>query len=95
MKTQEELHQKVRLTPRLPLVVLKANSQRRQQDIRRQDARSSWDPPSESKSYGETRNNAVDYRIPGIPLSTAEQQDTTRGNKVKKLIEKFENHKRK
>ena len=37
-----------------------------------------------------TWNNAVDYRILGIPLSTVEQQDTKRQNKVKKLIEKFE-----
>ena len=44
------------------------------------------------ESYREICNNAVDYRIPGIPLSTVEQQDTTRDNKAKKLIEKFENH---
>ena len=85
----------VRLTPRLPRVVLRANSQRGQQVLRSQDARSSWDPPSESKSYGETWNNAVDCRIPGIPLSTFEQKDTTRENKVKKFIEKFENHQHK
>ena len=95
MKTQEELYQKVRLTPRLPRVVLKSNSQCGQQDLRGQDARSSWDPPSDSKSFRETCNNAVDCRIPGIPLSTVEQQDTTRENQVKKLIEKFENHQHK
>ena len=90
MKTQEELYQKVRLTG-----CVKSNSQCGQQDLRGQDARSSWDPPSDSKSYEETSNNAVDFRIPGIPLSTVEQQDTTRENKVKKLIEKFENHQHK
>ena len=37
----------------------------------------------------------MDYRISGVPLSAVEQQDTTRENKVKKLIEKFENHKHK
>ena len=95
MKTQEELHQKVRLTPRLPRVVLKLNSQCGQQDLRSQDARSSWEPSSESKSYGETWNNAVDHRNLSIPLSAVEQQDTTRENKVKKLIEKFENHQHK
>ena len=95
MKTQEELYAKVRLAPRLPRVVLKSNSQCGQQDLRSQDARSSWDPSSDSKSYGETWINAIDYRIPGIPLSTVEQQDTTRENKVKKLIEKFENHQQK
>ena len=34
----------------------------------------------------------MDYRIPGVPLSAVEQQDTHRKDKVKKLIEKFENH---
>ena len=95
VKTQEELYQKVRLTPRLPRVVLKVNSHSGQQDLRSQDARSSWDPPNESKSYGETWNNAVDYRIPGIHLLTFEQQDTTRENNCKKLIEKFENNQHK
>ena len=95
MNTQEELSQKFRLTPRLPRVVFKSNSQCGQQDLRSRDARSSWDPPSGPKSYGETWNNAVDYRIPGIPRSTVEQQDTTRENMVKKLIEKFENHQHK
>ena len=66
-----------------------------QSELASQDAKSSWDPPSESKSYGETWNNGVDFRIPGIPFSTDEQQDTTRKNKVKKLIEKFENHQHK
>ena len=37
----------------------------------------------------------MDYRISGVPLSAVEQQDTTRENKVKKLIEKFENHQHK
>ena len=39
--------------------------------------------------------NAVDCRILGVPRSTVEQQNTTRENKVKRLIEKFENHKHK
>ena len=38
---------------------------------------------SSSKSYGETCNNTVDYRISGVPLSAVEQQDTTRENEVK------------
>ena len=65
------------------------------QDLRSQHARSSWDPPSDSESSGETWNNAVDYRILVIPLSAVEQQDRTRDNKVKKLIGKFENHQHK
>ena len=93
MKTQEELYQKVRFTPRVPRVVLKSNSQYGQQDPQSQDARSSWEPSSDSESYGETCNNTVVYRISGVPLSAVEQQNTTRGNKVKRLIEKFVNHK--
>ena len=95
MKTQDELNQKVRLTLRVARVVLKSNSQYGQQDPQSQDARSSWEPPSQSKSYRETCNNTVDHRISGVPLSAVEQQDTIRENKVKKLIEKFENHKQK
>ena len=92
MKTMEELYQKIRLTPKLPRVVLKSNSHSGQQDQRDQDARSSWHPTSESKSFRETCSNTVDYRISGVPLSAVEQQDTKRENKVKKLIEKFECH---
>ena len=60
-----------------------------------QDARSSWEPSSDSNSYGETCNRTVDHRIAGVPLSAVEPQNTTRENKVKRLIEKFENHKNK
>ena len=90
MKTQEELYHKICLTPRLPRVVLKANLHSGQQGQREQDARTSCDQPSESKSSWETWNNTVDYRILGIPFSTVEQQDTNREDKVKKLIEQFE-----
>ena len=38
-------------------------------------------------------NSTVDHRIAGIPLSAVEPQNTIRENKVKRLIEKFENHK--
>ena len=58
-----------------------------------QEARSSWEPSSDSKGYGEICNNTVDHRISGVPLSAVEQQHTTRENKVKRLTEKFENHK--
>ena len=40
-------------------------------------------------------NNTVDYRVSGVHLSAFEQQDTTRENKVKHPIEKFDNHKHK
>ena len=72
-----------------------SNSKYGQQGLQSQDPRSSWEPSSDSKCYGETCDNSVDYRISGVPLSAVEQQDTTRENKVKKLIEKFENHKHK
>ena len=42
MKTQDELYKKVRLTPRVPRVVLKLNSQCGLQDPQNHDARSSW-----------------------------------------------------
>ena len=87
-----ELHQKVRSTPRVPRVMLKSNSQH---GLQNQDARSSWEPSSDLKSYGEICNNTVDHRISGVPLSAVEQQNTKRENKVKKLIEKFENLKHK
>ena len=90
MKTKDE--QKVRLSPRVPRVALKSNSQIGLQDQQEQDARSSCDQPSGSKLPWETCNNIVDYRIPGVPLSAVEQQETHRKDKVKQLIEKFENH---
>ena len=95
MKTTDELYQKVRSTPRVPRIVLKPNSKYGQQDPEDQDARSSWEASSDSKSYGETCNSTVDHRILGVPLSAVEQQHTTRVNKVKRLIDKFENHKNK
>ena len=95
MKSTDELYQKVRLTPRVPRIVLKSNSQCCVQDPQNQDARSSWEPSSDSKSYGETCDCTVDHRIAGVPVSVVEPQNTTRENKVKRLIEKFENHKHK
>ena len=95
MKTTDELYQKVRLTPRVPRVALKSNSQYGLQDPQEQDARSSWEPSSDSKRYEETCNSTVDHRIAGVPLSAVEPQNTIRENSVKRLIEKFEKHKHK
>ena len=95
MKTSDELYQKVRWTPRVPRVVLKSNSKHGPQDPQNQDARSSREPSGDSKSYGEICNNTVDHRVLGVPLSAVDQQNTTRETKVKKLFEKFENHKHK
>ena len=95
MKTQDEFYQKVRLTPRVPRVVLKSNSQYGPQDPQSQEARSPWEPSGDSKNYGEICSNTVDHRISGVPLSAVEPQNTIRENKVKRLIEKLENHKHK
>ena len=95
MKTQDELYQNVRLTPRVSRVVQKSNSQYGPQDPQSQEARSSWEPSSDSKSHGEICDNTVDHRISEVHLSAVEPQNTTRENKVKRLIEKFENHKHK
>ena len=54
-----ELYHKVYQSPRLPRVGLKANSHSGQQDQRDQDAKSSLDPPKESKSY---RGNLEQHR---------------------------------
>ena len=92
-KTKVELNQKVRLTPRVARVVLKSNSQYAPQDPQNQDA--TWKPSSDSKSYGEIWNRTVDNRILEYLFLQSSSRNTTRENKVKKLIEKFENHKHK
>ena len=88
MNTQDELYRKVRLTPRLPRVVLKSNSQCGLQDLQGQEARSSWTHQAIHRVTVKPGAASWIYRIPGTPLSTVGQQDTTRESKVKKLIEK-------
>ena len=78
-----------------PRVVLTANSQCDSQDLLVQEARSSWKSQKDAESYGETRSNTADYRIPGISISTVKLQDARRQNNVTKLIEMFETHQRK
>ena len=41
------------------------------------------------RASGKPRCNIVDYRVPGISLSTVQQQDEQRQHTVAKLIEKF------
>ena len=89
MITQEELYQKVRLTPRVPQVVLKSNSQYGPPDPQGQDARSSWEPSSDSKSYWEICNNTVDHRISGVPLSAVEQESFVQDWSQTQKINKF------
>ena len=92
MKTTEELHHNVYQSPWLLGVILKPNSQSGQQDQHEQEARKSSDHQSVSGGKGESRSGNVEYRIPGIPHSTVQQQDTNRKETVKKLIQQFENH---
>ena len=93
MKTKEDLFHTVFQSPRFSCFKLKPNSQSGQQDQPDQEARKSSDHQSASeRSYGETRSGNVDKRIPGIPHSTVQQQDTNRKETVKKLIQQFENH---
>ena len=92
MKTKEELYHKVYQSPRVPRILLKPNSQSGRQDQPDQEARECSDHPSASGSHGETRSGNVDNRIPGIPHSTVQQQDTNRRETVKKLTQQFENH---
>ena len=52
MKTKEELFHKVCLTPRLPRVVIKANSYGGQQDLQEQDARISGTAQADHRAAG-------------------------------------------
>ena len=47
------------------------------------------------RKVAEKSVTSLDHRKSGVLPSAVEQQDAPRGNKVKKLIEKFENHKHK
>ena len=94
VKTQDELHQKVRSTLGVPHVALKSNSQYGLQDPQNQDARSSWEPSSDSKSYREICNNTVDHRISSTSFCSRAPEEN-RENKDKKLIKKFENQQHK
>ena len=89
VKTKDQLYQRESVILR-PRVVLTANSQSGSQDPLVQEARSSWESQQDAESYGETRSNTADYRIPGIPISTVKLQDARRQNNVTKLIEMFE-----
>ena len=71
---------------------IKSISQYGLQDPQNQNARSSWEPSSDSNSYGETCNSTVNHRIAGVPGSAVEPQNTIRENNVNRLIEKFDNH---
>ena len=78
-----------------PRVLLKAKSQSDSQDVLAQEARSSWESQQDAESYGETRSNTAEYRIPGISISTVKLQDARRQNNATKLIDMFEKHQHK
>ena len=92
MVTTETLYEKESERPR---VALRANSQCGLQNLPTQKARSSWEKHSDAQSFRETRCNIVDCRIPGISISTVQEQDEQRQHKVAQLIEMFESHKHK
>ena len=94
LKTKDQLYQRESEILR-QRVVLKANSQSGSQDLLVQEARSSWESQQDAESYGETRSNTADYRVPGMSISTVKLQDTQRQNNVTKLIEMFEKHQHK
>ena len=73
---------------RKPRVALKANSRCASQDPLSQEARSSQSPR-------ETGCNIVYCIVPGIYLSTVQQQDEQKQHTVAKLILKFESHQHK
>ena len=94
MKTKDQLYPRESVILR-PRVVLKANLQSGSQDLPVQEARSSWESQQDAVSYGETRSNTADCRIPGIPISPVKLQDARRQNDVTKLFEMFEKHQHK
>ena len=86
MEITETLHEKDSERPR---VVLRVNSQCGLQDLPTQKARSSWETQTDAQSFWETGCNIVNYRIPGISISTVQEQDEQRRHKV------FESHEHK
>ena len=78
-----------------PRVVLRANSHCGLQDLPRQEARSSWETQSDAQSFQETGCNIVDFWVPGISLTSVQQQNEQRQHTVAKLIEMFESHQHK
>ena len=93
MKTGGKLHCKVCRSSRLPRLTLVPNSQHDQKDVPITDWRKSDDCENEINEQRVTCSSSrVDFRIPGIPHSTVEKVETKRKEKVRRLIEQFENH---
>ena len=81
MKTKDQLYQRESVILR-PRVVLKSYSHSDSQDLLVQEARSSWESQQDAESYGETRSNTADYRIPGISISTVKLQAGMHSDKI-------------
>ena len=62
------------------------------EQIRNVDYKTSWETQSDAQSFRENGCNVVDKRVPGISLSTVQQQDEQRQHSVAKLIEMSEAH---
>ena len=72
VKTSDELYLKVRLTPRVRTSCVKNRTRNMVCKIHKtKNARSSWEPSSDSNSYGEPCNNTVDHRIAGVPQQSS------------------------
>ena len=92
MKTREEVYCKTYRSPRLPRVTLVPNLQNVQKDVHVPESRKS--DHREKDQHRETCGSeyCIHFRIPGVPHSTVEQVETNRKEKVRQLIEQFENH---
>ena len=93
MKTREELYCRIYKSPRLPGVTLVPNLQHVQKDVHVSESRKSDDRENEVHQHKKTcgSDHCVDFPIPVIPHSTVEQVDANRKEKVRRLIEHFEN----
>ena len=57
-----------------------------------EDTRRKHPEESQRGKYRETCRGNVEYRIPGVPHSTVQKENTNRKESVKRLIQQFENH---
>ena len=93
MKTGEESYCKVFQSPRLPRAVLAPDLQYGRRDFSNPEARTNADHRSkQSASYKETCRGNVDNRIPGLPHSTVQNEDSNGKEIVKRLIQQNKNH---
>ena len=93
MKTKEELdHKMCSINSKIATGCTQSEFAQRSTRSTRTRRKNILCPTQRMEEFQETWNNTVDYRIPGIPPTTVEQQDTNRKDKVKKLIEQFEGH---